>query len=288
MADGGSGAKRPDTIKSEVVVVTPKMAKSWLETRHEGQRAVAEKRVQSIASDIEAGNWRLTHQGIAFDAQGHLIDGQHRLSAIVLADKAVPLLVFKNASASMADPIDRGAPRSVAFVSGVPTRTVAAIAVLYRFERGILSYNVPVTVAQTIETMGHHQAHLDAIRAIRATGMQAGLIAACAWVMPIDPSATIDFLRKVVTGELIRRGDPSYALRNWDQRRAGHGQHAIVFAMASLNCLRHHIHGLTLKSVYTGEMGYRGSVSKRRAMRIPNTPGTDLVTGVSWPVNKSE
>jgi hypothetical protein len=36
----------------------------------------------------------VTHQGIAFDTQGVLVDGQHRLAAIIEADRPVELTVF--------------------------------------------------------------------------------------------------------------------------------------------------------------------------------------------------
>ena len=39
---------------------------------------------------------------------------------------------------------------------------------------------------------------------------------------------------------------------------------------------------LQLKTVYTGTMGFQAATSRRRAMKIPNTPPTSIVTGVSW------
>ena len=90
--------------------------------------------------------------------------------------------------------------------------------------------------------------------------------------MPIDAKGTLDYLGKVTSGEMIARGDPAFAFRN----------------CASLNCLRHHLNGVKLSSVYTGEMGYRASCGKRRAMRVPYTPGADQVVGTAWPISKNE
>ena len=55
---------------------------------------------------LQSGNWQLTHQGIAFDKNGVLIDGQHRLWAIVEADVKAPLLVTRGVEPETQEAID--------------------------------------------------------------------------------------------------------------------------------------------------------------------------------------
>ena len=67
--------------------------------------------VAQYADDMLNGHWDLTHQGIAFNTKGELIDGQHRLAAIVKAGVTVKLLV--NFDVEDSSHMDGGLKRSV-------------------------------------------------------------------------------------------------------------------------------------------------------------------------------
>ena len=78
-------------MKTQAKNITPKMAAEMLE-RHlnpENQRRQSQSVVESYARAMRAGQWLLTHQGIAIDTNGELVDGQHRLSAIVASGATV-------------------------------------------------------------------------------------------------------------------------------------------------------------------------------------------------------
>lgn len=64
-----------------------------------------------MARDIKEGHWDSTHQGIAIASDGTLIDGQHRLLAIVEAGKSVKMNVTFNATKS--SHIDSGTIRTM-------------------------------------------------------------------------------------------------------------------------------------------------------------------------------
>ena len=70
---------------SKLMDVTPEIAKRWLE-QNRGNRSINQKQVDTIAKDILAGDFDTTHQGIAIATDGTLLDGQHRLLAIVKAN----------------------------------------------------------------------------------------------------------------------------------------------------------------------------------------------------------
>lgn len=73
------------------MTITPAMAKKWLESNTQN-RNLAPSKVRWFARKIQNGEFVLTHQGIAFDKNGKLLDGQHRLAAIVLA--GIPVQMF--------------------------------------------------------------------------------------------------------------------------------------------------------------------------------------------------
>jgi hypothetical protein len=82
------------TIKIELI--TSERAAQILRDANIDNRKLKPWKVEAIARDMRAGVFILTHQGIAFDVDGRLLDGQHRLAAIVLAGKPCSLLVTKN------------------------------------------------------------------------------------------------------------------------------------------------------------------------------------------------
>lgn len=92
--------------------ITPEIAKEYL--RHNvGNRLLRAKYVEQIVRDIKAGEFRTTHQGIAFDANGNLIDGQHRLTAIALAGIPVQMMVTRGVSEESKLVIDTHAKRQI-------------------------------------------------------------------------------------------------------------------------------------------------------------------------------
>lgn len=94
-----------------VVLVTPEIAEDWLTNCNVHNRKLIDSHVEYLANEIRAGRWRLTHQGIAFSANGVLLDGQHRLWAVVLAGMPALMRVFVNQPAETMSVIDTGQRR---------------------------------------------------------------------------------------------------------------------------------------------------------------------------------
>ena len=109
-------------MKTKIETITPDSALQVLENHNPRNRHISEATVQSYATDMKNGRWLVTHQGIAFDEKGDLIDGQHRLWAVIFCGKPVdmnvtreiPLSALKNGiELYTMDTIDRGRLRSV-------------------------------------------------------------------------------------------------------------------------------------------------------------------------------
>jgi len=80
-------------MKIEKMTITPAIAADFLK-RNTKNRPLAENRSWSIANAIKNGEWRMNGDAIRFNESGELIDGQTRLSAIILAGIAVDSLVI--------------------------------------------------------------------------------------------------------------------------------------------------------------------------------------------------
>ena len=117
---GGAAAGVPVGVVSQWMNVTPKLAAEWLQNNFVN-RPLSEDTVIAYARDMMNGVWTRTHQGIAFNDLDALIDGQHRLHAVIRSGRTVPMMVtfglpakIEGAEMTTMDAVDRGKPRSVA------------------------------------------------------------------------------------------------------------------------------------------------------------------------------
>lgn len=98
---------------SRIVKVSPEIAATFL-SRDSVNRRLDMGQVRALAETILRGEWKLTHQGIAFDETGALLDGQHRLHAIIEANTPVEMLVFDGVARDVFPVLDTGKRRSAA------------------------------------------------------------------------------------------------------------------------------------------------------------------------------
>lgn len=100
-------------INSEVITITPERAKLFLEHNTENRR-LSRSRVNKYLRDIQAGLWKLNGESIKMSDRGVILDGQHRLEAIVLANMPVETVFISGIphDHGVFETIDAGAPRS--------------------------------------------------------------------------------------------------------------------------------------------------------------------------------
>lgn len=96
-------------MRVEEVLVTPALAAELLKGDN---RPVRQVTVKKYAEDMKNGNWSLTHQGIAIDHEGSLIDGQHRLLAVIMSGVSVYMMVAYGASKESFSVLDAGISRT--------------------------------------------------------------------------------------------------------------------------------------------------------------------------------
>lgn len=99
-------------MKIEIVSVTPELAATWLATNTEKNRRLSKVTVNRYAQDMLRGKWLATGEAIKFDCDGKLIDGQHRLSAVVVSKKSVEMLVVRDLEQATMTVLDTGKSRS--------------------------------------------------------------------------------------------------------------------------------------------------------------------------------
>lgn len=80
------------TYSSTTMDIHPDLASEWLGGNIRN-RPISQRVVNQYAADMRQGRWRDNHVAIAFDRQGTLIDGQHRLWAVIESGCTVRMLV---------------------------------------------------------------------------------------------------------------------------------------------------------------------------------------------------
>lgn len=110
-------------------LISPAKAAEYLATSRGNIRPLKESKVRNLITEIERGEWRLSHQGIAFDVDGHLIDGHHRLTAISRQPFDVTVMVARGVSIDALPKVDCGLTRPMSVRARV-TQHQAAVASL--------------------------------------------------------------------------------------------------------------------------------------------------------------
>ena len=119
----------------EMVLVTPRIAAAWLATSEQNPRwskknsaspAVADqRRVIQMARDLEHGDWHQGSNTIAFSTDGRLLEGHHRLSAIIKSGKSIWLPVVRGITPEGERHIDDNRPRTASARTGINHRFLA-------------------------------------------------------------------------------------------------------------------------------------------------------------------
>jgi hypothetical protein len=100
-------------MRIEQQYIDPALAEAYFALNHKNKK-INEYDVARLASDILAGRFYLHHQGIAFDDKGRLRDGQHRLLAIIRANRGVWMMVAYGLSDEAVSAIDQQRGRTLA------------------------------------------------------------------------------------------------------------------------------------------------------------------------------
>ena len=213
------------SITSEIKYVTPELAKLWL-SENERNRNLNTRRVTELARAIANGEWRMNGEAIKRAEDGTLLDGQHRLGAVIEADTPISMLVVQGLPNDTQETMDLGRKRTTADAWKL---------------RGEINVNVLASVARRTwmwdsgnhkfgnhlaPTPGELRAHLDANPSLRrsaeigsrvnghfrpASATTTGI--AHHLFHRIDQGDAAEFFARIETGANMDLGDPVLTLR---------------------------------------------------------------------------
>lgn len=99
-------------VTVKVVDITPSIAAEML-AKNTNNRALKPSVVEKYKRDLLSGKWIFGTSAIRVASDGTLLDGQHRLKAIIDANVTVKMVVINNMSKDAIRVIDSGSSRSV-------------------------------------------------------------------------------------------------------------------------------------------------------------------------------
>lgn len=110
-----TNTKTPKAPTVKLTTITPKLALEMLGDRSENQRNVRFYKVKILAALMAQGDdtWMLNGDSIKFDWNGSLIDGQHRLEAVVLSNATIQAYVVRGLAPEVFSTLDIGTPRNL-------------------------------------------------------------------------------------------------------------------------------------------------------------------------------
>lgn len=103
----------PIAVPSFVCLVTPALAKAWLDAHNKGNRKPSRRKILRFAAMMQDGVWDLNGEALKFSRTGKLLDGQSRLMAIVEANKAMHLEVRFSLEDTNQETMDSGENRKL-------------------------------------------------------------------------------------------------------------------------------------------------------------------------------
>ena len=135
--------------------ITPAIARQWLRKNFKNRKPKMQH-IQALARDIDAGRYALNGSAICFDTNGALMNGQHRLQAVVFADKPIRSLVVRGLDPVVMTTIDETAPRSAADAFQInETRNANKVAATLRamtsYARGVDTHSL--STAEVVELL---------------------------------------------------------------------------------------------------------------------------------------
>lgn len=218
----------------EMEEITPERAQELLD-RNKRNRHIRGSIVEQYARDMTNGNWYNVGDTIKISVDGDLLDGQHRLRAIILSETTQKMMVVSGLEPETQNVMDSGARRTLAdalnFSGYHNVTTLAAVA---RFgiamDKGMgarfggLGRQAGISNSEALEWVERNPTILPAVQLSAARWAKyidaPPTALAYAWwkLSEIDPEKAHEFFEGMATMSTSGQGDPRVALMRLLQR----------------------------------------------------------------------
>jgi len=171
---------KPKSDAPQIVMLTPDMATAMLE-HNQHNRPLSDSHVHRIASQIVSGKWRFNGDTIKVAKTGDVLDGQHRLWAVIESKTPIETIVVYGIEKDAFATIDTlRKPRSGADILSLAGATrhrqalASALTWLIRWQRECIEdYRAPQNRVENSDIEEAYETHQGMIRAVeRASNLR--------------------------------------------------------------------------------------------------------------------
>jgi hypothetical protein len=205
-----------------VETITVERAEEYL-AANRGNRNIVQAHVAAMARDIANGRWMFNAQPICFSNSGRLLNGQHRLSAVLEAGQPIEVLVMRGLPEEAFETYDKQAKKAPsvdeAFGDFGDKAMVSATAVLL-WRRELRPAGQPHATPTATEIRDVIQAHPDLMRLrgfarkMMRYGRASALTYAAYRILRDDPKMGAVFLDRLETAANLPPGHIIIKLRD--------------------------------------------------------------------------
>jgi hypothetical protein len=207
-------------MKAELKTITPEWASKTLAEKNAGNRSMNRIHVESLAKEMKRGKWKINGDTICLNGT-RLIDGQHRLAAVVLSGITIQTFVIDGLSSDVFDTKDVGKRRSAGDTLGVrgeqnACRLAAALVFIDKYMTGRSDKSVTYSNTEMEELLDKYPDARDSIQTSTSTKglISPSVLDSCHYLFSRkDADLADEFVKKVLRGTGLEEGSPWYVLR---------------------------------------------------------------------------
>jgi hypothetical protein len=254
--NNGNGSHHEWDVKA--VSVTPSAAKALL-NENKYNRRVNQRKVDLYTREMRAGRWRLSNDMICISTDGQLLNGQHRLLAVVASGVTIRAYVAYAVPVADALPMDsgtlrsEGAKRNMFFGAENGKNEVAIARAIAGLAIGDSRF--VFSTSELNEIIEENREEIAWAAKVlcggkKRKGLTATVIGCLAYAYPVDSAKVKAFAEALSTGANVSMYSPALALRNQllaeHIGRASGGERAELAARV-LTAVYHHLKGHEVK-----------------------------------------
>lgn len=222
------------TITHQIEKIGPEKAQEYIDTTSRNRPTNA-KKVEELTRYMRDGLWRFDGAPVRFDRDGHMIDGKHRMTAVVESGVESEFFVVRGLDPDSIFTIDTGRKRSLAdhmSMMGEQNATVLSALLLVavawsRGSRGISAFSASTNNGnRAVSIEEAHNFFLedqDSLREAAIIGQRIATklriptrpVSVCSWMFgKIDKDDSEYFFDRLFDGAGLEEGSPILALRS--------------------------------------------------------------------------
>jgi hypothetical protein len=220
-----------NSVTFSIEMVGPEEASTFLEDNIYN-RKLSNRNLSALTQAMGLNHWKFNGDPIRISKKGELLDGQHRLTAIISANVRLPFVIIRGLQEGVFDTIDTNQKRTATDVFNItgekdPAGLAAALRFIDLIDNGYSTNHLSnMQIQELLHKHPDLRISVDFIRNFKASNkdkrhafdaLEIPKRTLCGYhylFTQKDAVLADEFFRKLLTGESINSDEPVYLLRN--------------------------------------------------------------------------